>query len=326
MDADGALLKQIEFYFSDSNYPKDKFLRAQASMDEKGFVKIDIIASFAKIKKLGVTDVPTIAALVKKSPHLEVNEDGTMIRRVAPLPTEDVSNMRTLYTKGWAKDATIEQVQDALKSYGTILSVRLRSGKGPNQEKVQKESIFVEFSTPEEAKKIAELKTIKVGDKEISLVTKQEYFEKKKEGRKAKKRANTDNNNNSDTPAYKKRKNDEEELVKGCILHITDLPESANKPKLQGILNPIFEGIRFVDFQKDTKECFVRFQSSDAATKAFDATKEKKVEVDGKETVAKLLDGEDESKYLEKVKNIMTQSKQNQQNFKKKKTFKRKRF
>jgi lupus La protein len=30
------ILKQVEFYFSDSNYPKDKFLRTQAAHDEEG--------------------------------------------------------------------------------------------------------------------------------------------------------------------------------------------------------------------------------------------------------------------------------------------------
>lgn len=30
------VLKQVEFYFSDSNFPKDKFLRAQAALDAEG--------------------------------------------------------------------------------------------------------------------------------------------------------------------------------------------------------------------------------------------------------------------------------------------------
>lgn len=28
--------KQVEFYFGDSNFPKDKFLRAQAALNEEG--------------------------------------------------------------------------------------------------------------------------------------------------------------------------------------------------------------------------------------------------------------------------------------------------
>jgi hypothetical protein len=30
--------KQVEFYFSDSNYPKDKFLRAQAALNDEGCI------------------------------------------------------------------------------------------------------------------------------------------------------------------------------------------------------------------------------------------------------------------------------------------------
>jgi hypothetical protein len=30
--------KQVEFYFSDSNYPKDKFLRSQAAQNDEGCI------------------------------------------------------------------------------------------------------------------------------------------------------------------------------------------------------------------------------------------------------------------------------------------------
>ena len=33
---DAEILTQVEFYFSDSNFPKDKFLKAQAALNPDG--------------------------------------------------------------------------------------------------------------------------------------------------------------------------------------------------------------------------------------------------------------------------------------------------
>lgn len=33
-----SIRKQVEFYFSDSNYPKDKFLRSQAAQNDQGCI------------------------------------------------------------------------------------------------------------------------------------------------------------------------------------------------------------------------------------------------------------------------------------------------
>jgi lupus La protein len=95
-DASSKVLKQIEFYFSDSNFPRDKFLRAEASKDPQGFVNIETIASFNRIKQI-TTDNDLIVAALRTSPSLEVSEDGKKVRRTTALPTEDPSPKRTIY-------------------------------------------------------------------------------------------------------------------------------------------------------------------------------------------------------------------------------------
>lgn len=42
------LLNQIEFYFSDSNILKDKFIKSQIDSNPDGYVDLSIIASFNK--------------------------------------------------------------------------------------------------------------------------------------------------------------------------------------------------------------------------------------------------------------------------------------
>ena len=55
-----AIRKQVEFYFSDSNYRKDTFLKAAAESDPDGFVAISVLLTFNRLKSL-TTDVAVVA-------------------------------------------------------------------------------------------------------------------------------------------------------------------------------------------------------------------------------------------------------------------------
>lgn len=108
--------EQIEFYFSDSNFPRDKFLRSKAALNEEGckkkifrkkilifflkiVVDISVISSFQRIKKL-TEDQNLIVKALKDSTKLILNPEGTMVRRKEPIPDESQLkiNERTLYT------------------------------------------------------------------------------------------------------------------------------------------------------------------------------------------------------------------------------------
>mmetsp|Transcript_24821 Transcript_24821/g.28329 ORF Transcript_24821/g.28329 Transcript_24821/m.28329 type:complete len:445 (+) Transcript_24821:369-1703(+) len=66
------LLQQIEYYFSANNLNKDTYLRGQ--MDEEGYVPIDIIANFRRVRDL-TKDRSVIEELLKRSTALEVVEN-----------------------------------------------------------------------------------------------------------------------------------------------------------------------------------------------------------------------------------------------------------
>ena len=66
-DTDKAKVKkQIEFYFSDSNYPKDKFLLETAKNNKDGFIPLSVLASFNRLKSI-TTDLEQIAAVLDNS-------------------------------------------------------------------------------------------------------------------------------------------------------------------------------------------------------------------------------------------------------------------
>jgi lupus La protein len=80
------ILKQVEFYFSDANLPRDKFLWTLTQSDPKkeGWVPIKQIASFKRMQRF--QPVEAISNALRGSKELlEVNEDGSAVRRKIPL-------------------------------------------------------------------------------------------------------------------------------------------------------------------------------------------------------------------------------------------------
>ena len=86
------ILKQVEFYFSDANLPRDKFLWTLTVSDpqKKGWVPISQIASFKRMQRFQPLEA-IVSALRQSKELLEVNEEGTAVRRKIPLvkPTSE---------------------------------------------------------------------------------------------------------------------------------------------------------------------------------------------------------------------------------------------
>ena len=94
---------QVEFYFSESNLRKDKFLQTKIKADKEGWVGIDVLLTFNKLKSL-TTEAKVVVDALKGSDLCEVNDDGDKLRRSADLPPDDTSKERTLYVKGYPVD------------------------------------------------------------------------------------------------------------------------------------------------------------------------------------------------------------------------------
>ncbi|KAK4338571.1 hypothetical protein RND71_043058 [Anisodus tanguticus] len=66
------LVKQIEYYFSDANLVKDDFLRSK--MDEDGWVPIELIASFPRVRQL-TNNIKFILDCLRASTLVEAQDD-----------------------------------------------------------------------------------------------------------------------------------------------------------------------------------------------------------------------------------------------------------
>ncbi|KAL2078969.1 hypothetical protein ACEWY4_024713 [Coilia grayii] len=146
--------KQVEFWFGDANLHKDRFLKQQINESRDGYVDISVLTTFNKMKKL-TTDVKLIARALKNSSMVEVNLEGTRIRRKHPLGADpkDVDK-RTVYVELLPKAVTHAWVERVFSQCGTILYISIPRYKSTGQ---SKRFAFVEFETVEQAQKAIEL-------------------------------------------------------------------------------------------------------------------------------------------------------------------------
>lgn len=122
----------MEFYFSDSNLPRDAFLLQKVQSSPDGSVPLSLIATFSRMrpllglsaKEVSLVGAPVVARLteaLQDSEVLALSEDGRSVKRVAPLPeSEQVSQEaeeRSIYASPFPYNITL----DALTGEGTRL-------------------------------------------------------------------------------------------------------------------------------------------------------------------------------------------------------------
>ncbi|KAL1955552.1 hypothetical protein VTO42DRAFT_8431 [Malbranchea cinnamomea] len=183
--------KQVEFYFSDSNLPVDKFLLSKVGGSENRPVPLTLIHSFKRMRRF--QPLSAIVAALKESKTLELTDNDTCVRRKEPLSKEfdatsdpnvvkvfeDKAMSRSIYAKGFGKEEPSTQfdIEAFFTPYGPLNAVRLRR----TPEKIFKGSVFVEFDSEETQKKFLALdpKPKWKGETELIIKSKKEYCEEK---------------------------------------------------------------------------------------------------------------------------------------------------
>merc|ERR1711944_323317 len=116
------IVVQVEFYFSDANITKDKFLLKHVKRNKEGFVSLKLISSFKRVKHL-TKDWRQVAFAIKKcSDRLEVNDLETKVRRLEDLPPYDETTpSRTVVVLNLPMDRpTIEGVAEIFTACLTL--------------------------------------------------------------------------------------------------------------------------------------------------------------------------------------------------------------
>ncbi|XP_047368970.1 la-related protein 7 [Vespa velutina] len=142
-----AILKQMEFYFSDANLSKDRFLGNL--IKEDSYVDLSIFTRFNKIREL-TTDINRIAKALQASTMLSISEDGLKVCRITPIKQKENTEDCTVYVQNLPPGANHDWLSSIFSQYGNVAYVSIPHYK---INKKIKGFAFVEFDTPEEAKK-----------------------------------------------------------------------------------------------------------------------------------------------------------------------------
>ncbi|XP_028932828.1 la-related protein 7 isoform X2 [Ornithorhynchus anatinus] len=147
------IAKQVDFWFGDANLHKDRFLREQIEKSRDGYVDISLLVSFNKMKKL-TTDGKLIARALKSSAVVELDLEGTRIRRRQPLGErpKDVDD-RTVYVELLPKDVNHSWIERVFGKCGNVVYISIPHYKSTGD---PKGFAFVEFETKEQADKAIE--------------------------------------------------------------------------------------------------------------------------------------------------------------------------
>ncbi|NXH22064.1 LARP6 protein, partial [Bucco capensis] len=136
------IISQVEFYLSDENLAKDAFLLKHVQKNKLGFVSIKLLTSFKKVKYLTRDWKLTLYAL-QFSKLLEVNKEGTKVRRRIPIPESLLGIPHSKLLLAWPlqpqeqeevlpvlQQRFLESIVRLFSPFGAISSIRvLRPGR-----------------------------------------------------------------------------------------------------------------------------------------------------------------------------------------------------
>lgn len=110
-----AITSLIDFYFGDENFARDRFLRTKAREDPEGWLKIELIASFKRVRKLTGELTADQSVLIESARESEVvvfDEANGKIKRKHALPINPREALYfTAVIENLPADATVEAVE-----------------------------------------------------------------------------------------------------------------------------------------------------------------------------------------------------------------------
>ena len=254
---------------------------------------------------------------------IEVDLEKKQLRRnpEVPLPEKEDDEGRkakTVYCKGFEKEnTTMDHLLDFFKKYDNVANVHMRTYVDKKSKEVNqrhfKGSIFVTFKDKASAEAFMALESVKNPEGKEELIRKwqADYFDEKQKEFEEKK-AQRNSEKKAKEQILKKQDNDEEEkeentLPKGAVLFMDGFKDDTMREHIKKVLKDEFdvenEHIAFVDFEKGQTKAYVRFCQENAAKELAEKIKEKdgKIKVNESEIEHKVLEGDEETKYLDKA-------------------------
>lgn len=171
---------QVEFYFSDSNLPKDEFLWDLVDGASNNPVDLKTICSFKRMRRFQPYEA-VVKALKESNLLIIDGEEGkeTVARKHPYDPSKQRNYMeRSVYVKGFGDEQPSTQfdIEAFFAKFDTVNAIRLRR----TPDNLFKGSVFAEFETEEQAKAFLALDPApKWKGHELKIMSKKAYVEEK---------------------------------------------------------------------------------------------------------------------------------------------------
>jgi len=162
------ILNQVEYYFSDLNLATTDHLMKFINKDVEGYVPINVVASFKKIKA-AINSHSQLASILRNSNKLVVSEDGKKVRRQHPLTGSEMEELqsRIVVAENLPEDHCHQNLMKIFSAVGSVKTIRTcppqtsnggassasRSGKADGMQFSNKLHAFVEYESVELAEK-----------------------------------------------------------------------------------------------------------------------------------------------------------------------------
>ena len=127
------VLELVEYYLSEHNLVKDMFMLKHVTKHREGYVSLKLLATYKKVKHL-TKDWRVVAHALKDSQVLDLNPEGTKVRRRHALPQEldeDTRPFRTLLAVDVSRElANMNALAEFFGKFGEMVSLQMHKPGG----------------------------------------------------------------------------------------------------------------------------------------------------------------------------------------------------
>lgn len=314
-DLEKKVIRQIEYYLSDVNMVRDKFLKNEVTKDD-GWIPLSVLITFKRLQML-TTDFETIINAMKKSRSglIEIHEEDKKLRRHPnhPVPGSQAEldlalRTRTVFVKGFPKtdDVNIDKLLNFFEKFGSVESVQM---KKQFKSKDFSGAVFVVFATEERAKEFidqAKENPIKFNETFALECSLQDDHYKKKALESANGGKPVDKQTKKEKRKEELEKKTNEHLGKlnnenllGALIHLGELAPETTRELIKEKFTP-FTKMPWVDFNKGDPEAWVRLNEANTAKDVLEkvlAAGDGKLVINNKEVKSRIVEGEEEDKF-----------------------------
>lgn len=148
------IVKQVEYYFSDENLIRGKFLRKKIQESDGGWIHVNLLATFEKLANLNTTTKRIGKAIFQsKSKKIEITKDLQRVRRMGNKPLLDKKSdvhkliSRSAYVEGFSKSLQLDDLLKFFEPYSASHIIIRKYFDRATKTYQSKGSAFVTFAT-----------------------------------------------------------------------------------------------------------------------------------------------------------------------------------